>query len=107
LERACRNEQATELALGQSCDYSIRRLIARQGGRRSNATLWSIVLNHRSVRHGMAPFVQKVGNASMDFKQKTIGDFIESENLMLSTALQRYGAYYTIASIYLCSSHRL
>ena len=33
----------------------------------------------------------------MEFKQKTIGDIIESEHLMLSTAPQRYGAYYTIA----------
>jgi hypothetical protein len=33
----------------------------------------------------------------MEFKQKTIGDIIESEHLMLSSAPQRYGAYYTIA----------
>jgi hypothetical protein len=32
----------------------------------------------------------------MDFKQKTIDDIIESEHLMVSTAPQRYGAYYTI-----------
>ncbi len=43
----------------------------------------------------------------MDFKQKTIGDLIESEHLMLSTAPQRYGAYYTIAldlSVFLSSA---
>lgn len=33
----------------------------------------------------------------MDFTQTTIDDLIESEHLMLSTAPQRYGAYYTIA----------
>jgi hypothetical protein len=33
----------------------------------------------------------------MDIKQTTIGDIIESEHLMLSTAPQRYGAYYRIA----------
>lgn len=33
----------------------------------------------------------------MDLKQKTIADIIQSEHLMLSTAPQRYGAYYTIA----------
>ena len=32
----------------------------------------------------------------MDFKQKTIDDIIESEHLTVSTAPQRYGAYYTI-----------
>jgi hypothetical protein len=43
----------------------------------------------------------------MDFKQKTIDDLIESEHLMLSTAPQRYGAYYTIAldvSVFLSSA---
>jgi hypothetical protein len=33
----------------------------------------------------------------MDFKQKTIDDLIESERLMVLTAPQRYGAYYTLA----------
>jgi hypothetical protein len=33
----------------------------------------------------------------MDFKQTTFDDLIESEHQMLSTAIQRYGAYYTIA----------
>ena len=42
----------------------------------------------------------------VDFKQKTIGDIIESEHLMVSTAPQRYGAYYTLAldlSVFLSS----
>jgi hypothetical protein len=33
----------------------------------------------------------------MDFKQETIGDLIESEQLMVLTAPQRYGPYYTLA----------
>lgn len=34
----------------------------------------------------------------MDFKQKTIEEMIESERLMVFTAPQRYGAYWTLAS---------
>jgi len=33
----------------------------------------------------------------MDIKQKTMGDIIESEHLMVLAAADRYGAYYTIA----------
>ncbi len=36
-------------------------------------------------------------NVPMDFKQTTIDDLIENEHQLLSTAIQRYGAYYTIA----------
>jgi hypothetical protein len=46
-------------------------------------------------------------NVPMDFKQKTIDDIIESEHLMVSTAPQRYSAYYTIAldlSVFLSSA---
>lgn len=43
----------------------------------------------------------------MDIKQETMGDIIESEHLMLSTAPKRYGAYYAIAldlSVFLSSA---